>query len=165
VLRDVDVPPPVSKGVLQWLAKEEFEKLDNDPALEVGQHLIDLIAATRNIAFEEEDALIKKTVAEIYSARDDNERAARTLERINLENTSRIISADEKAEIYVQVAEYWFSADDAVNAEKFINKAAHIIHDVQSNELRSRYKVFHANIMDSKRKFLIAANSYYNLSN
>jgi COP9 signalosome complex subunit 4 len=130
VLRNIDVPPPVSKGVLQWIAKEEFSKLDNTAGLEVGQHLIDLIATTRNIAYEEEDALMKKQVAEIYSAKGDNEKAARTLEKINLENTSREVSAEEKADIYVQIAEYWFVEDDAVNAEKYINKAAHIIHEV-----------------------------------
>jgi COP9 signalosome complex subunit 4 len=165
VLRNIDLPPPVSKGVLQWIAKEEFSKLDNNAGLEVGQHLIDLIAATRNIAYEEEDAALKKQVAEIYSAKGDNEKAARTLEKINLENTSREVTADEKAEIYVQVAEYWFVEDDAVNAEKYINKAAHIIHEVQDNELKNKYKVFHASIMDSKRRFIVAAYSYYNLSN
>lgn len=159
------MPPPVSKGVLSWLAREEFAKLNNDAGLDIGQHLVDLIASTRNIALEEEDASIKKLLAEIYAAKNDNEKAARTLEKINLENTTREISADEKADVYVQIAEYWFSEDDAVNAEKYINKAAHIIHQVQDNKLRNRYKVFHANIMDSKRRFLVAAYSYYDLSN
>jgi len=66
----------------------------------------------------------------------------------------------------VQIAEYWFEDDgDAVNAEKFINKAAHIIHLVKDNALQLRYKVCHARIMDSKRRFLVAAVSYYDLSN
>jgi hypothetical protein len=33
--------------------------------------------------------------------------------------------------VYVTIAEYWFEDDDAVNAEKFINKAAHIMHHVK----------------------------------
>lgn len=116
---------------MNWLAIEEFSKLSNDDGLEVGAHLIDLIAATRNIAYEEEDAKIKRELAEIYAAKGDNERAAKTLEKINLENTSRKVEPEEKAETYVQTAEYWFEEDDAVNAEKFINKAAHIIHLVK----------------------------------
>ena len=37
----------------------------------------------------------------------------------------------EKADIYISIAEYWFEDEDAVNAEKYINKAAHIIHLVK----------------------------------
>ena len=76
-----------------------------------------------------------------------------------------MITEEEKANVYVQIAEYWFEDDDAVNAEKFINKAAHIIHRVNDATLQIRYKVCHSRIMDSKRKFLIAAYAYYDLSN
>ncbi len=105
-------------------------------------------------------------MASIYLAKSNNEQAAKILEKINLENTSRQVSAEEKARVYVQIAEIWFEEDDAVNAEKFINKAAHIIHLVKAQEeVHLRYKVCHARIMDSKRRFLVAAHSYYDLSN
>ena len=65
----------------------------------------------------------------------------------------------------IQTAEYWLDDDDAVNAEKYINKAAHIIHLVKDQTLIIRYKVCHSRIMDSKRKFLVASQSYYELSN
>ena len=65
----------------------------------------------------------------------------------------------------MQIAEYWFEDDDAVNAEKYINKAAHIIHRVNDQTLQIRYKVCHSRIMDSKRRFLIASYAYYDLSN
>ena len=64
----------------------------------------------------------------------------------------------------MQIAELWFEEDDAVNAEKFINKAAHIIHLVKAQEVKIRYKVCHSRIMDSKRRFIVAAHSYYDLS-
>lgn len=104
-------------------------------------------------------------MAEVYAAKKDYEKAARTLEKINLENPNRNIFADEKAEIYVQIAEYWFEDEDAVNAEKFINKAAHVMHLVKNQTIIIRYKVCHSKIMDSKRKFLVAATAYYDLSN
>jgi len=34
--------------------------------------------------------------------------AAKILEKINLENAHRNVDADEKAEVYVTIAEYWF---------------------------------------------------------
>jgi COP9 signalosome complex subunit 4 len=105
-------------------------------------------------------------VAEIHAAKKDFDRAAKILEKINLENAHRNVEVDEKAQIYVTIAEYWFQDDgDAVNAEKFISKAAHIMHLVKNQELQLRYKVCHARIMDSKRRFLVAAQSYYDLSN
>lgn len=39
------------------------------------------------------------------------------------------------------------------------------MHLVKDNNLSIRYKVCHSRIMDSKRKFLVAAGSYYDLSN
>lgn len=52
-----------------------------------------------------------------------------------------------------------------MNAEKFINKAAHVMHLVKNTSLIIRYKVCHSRIMDSKRKFMVAASAYYDLSN
>lgn len=118
------------------------------------------------IAFEEEDTHIKREVAEVHAAKKCYDLAAKTLEKINLENANRTVEPDEKALVYIQTAEYWFEDDgDAVNAGKFIDKAAHIIHLVKDPALSLRYKVCHARIMDSKRKFLVAAHNYYDLSN
>lgn len=124
--------------------------------MSVGQHAIDRISQ-RQLSFEDEDASFKKQVAEIYAAKKDFEKAARTLEKINLDNANRIVSEDEKASLLVQIAELWFEDDDAVFAEKYISKAAHIIHLVKDHALTIRYKVCHSRIMDSKRKFLIAS--------
>lgn len=54
--------------------------------------------------------------------------AARTLEKINLENTNRVVDANEKVMTYVQIAEHWFEDDEAVNAERYINRANHFLH-------------------------------------
>lgn len=104
-------------------------------------------------------------MAEIHAARKDFDKAARMLEKINMDNANRIVSEEEKASLLIQIAELWFEDDDAVNAEKFINKAAHIIHLVSDAALQIKFKVCHARIADSKRKFLIASFSYYQLSN
>ena len=113
---------------------EKLEKMPNDVALAVGEHALDKLS-TRGATFEAEEAPIRKVVAEVYAAKKDYEKAARTLERINLENAHRQVTVDEKASTYVQIAEYWFEEDDAVNAEKFINKAAHVIFDITQIDL------------------------------
>jgi len=72
-------------------------------------------------------------MAEVLTAREDYESAARALESINLEQTNRQVKPTEKADIWLSVAENWFSYDDSVNAEKYINKAAHVMHLVQED--------------------------------
>jgi hypothetical protein len=72
----------------------------------------------------------------VHAAKKDFDKAAKILEKINLENAHRQVDNDEKAQVYIQIAEYWFEDDgDAVNAEKFINKAAHIMHLVKEQAL------------------------------
>lgn len=123
-----NVASALAKQCMQEIASK-LEELPNDAALAVGNHALDKLS-TRGATFEGEEAPIRKVVAEVYAAKKDYERAARTLERINLENAHRQVSDDEKAKTYVQIAEYWFEEDDAVNAERYINKAAHVIHDI-----------------------------------
>ena len=55
----------------------------------MGLHLIELFNTHRNISLEEEDVKVKREVASIYIAKHNNEQAAKTLEKINLENSSR----------------------------------------------------------------------------
>jgi COP9 signalosome complex subunit 4 len=106
---------------------------------------------------------LKQAAAEVYAAKREFEKAARILEKINLE--TRKVTPDDKANIFVTIAEYWFEDDDAVNAEKFIFRAAHIIHLVKDQQLVLRYKVSNAKITDSKRQFLFASYAYFDLSN
>lgn len=64
----------------------------------------------------------------------------------------------------MQIAEYWFEEDDSVNAEKFISKAAHYALDIEDVPLTLRFKVCRTRILDAKRKFVLAASAYYDLS-
>jgi len=163
----------IQREVVGYMA-EAMAKLNNDAALDFGLFAIEQMAS-RQVVLEVEvipdhilmskDAKIKKEVAEIHAAKKNYEQAARILERINYEGMNAKVSVDEKAEVYVQIAEHWFEEDDSVNAEKYINKAAHIIYDVQDPQIVIRYRICHAKISDSKRKFILAAHSYYALSN
>lgn len=67
-------------------------------------------------------------MSEIHSAKKDYSSAAKLLEKINIESGNRQVAPDDKVDICVTIAEYWFEDDEAVNAEKFINKAAHFVH-------------------------------------
>jgi len=137
-------PLTESKPAINSLAKS-LENLNSDNCLKVALHAIEKIKP-RMLLFEEEDMIFKKELADIYSARDDHESAARVLETINLEQTNRAITANDKVDVWLDIAQHWFNADDSVNAEKFVNKAAHIMHlcsnDLDGKTLQLRYKQF-----------------------
>lgn len=117
------------------------------------------------VQFGEQDYLIKKEISNCYEAQEDYEEAAKILEKINFESTSKEFEISQKVEVYVCIAEYWATAEDSINAERYANKAAHLIHKVQDPELQLRYKCIQASINDQKRKFVIASQAYYDLSN
>ena len=74
-------------------------------------------------------------MADIHAANKDFDLAAKILAKINLENAHRNVDADEKASVYITIAEHWLADGDAVNAETFINKSAHIMHHVKKADL------------------------------
>jgi hypothetical protein len=65
--------------------------------------------------------LFKKEISDIHAARDEYEEAAKVLETINLKDTNRNIRPADVVGIWLDIADYWFEADDSVNAEKFVN--------------------------------------------
>ena len=67
-------------------------------------------------------------MSKVHAAKKNFSQAAQILERVKIESTTKIYTADEKVDICVTICEYWFEDDEAVNAEKYINKAAHFVH-------------------------------------
>ena len=59
-------------------------------------------------------------MGDIYAAKLDFETAAKTLDKIKLESQNRQFSPDEKAQILVTIAEYWFEASQSAYAEQYI---------------------------------------------
>lgn len=115
-------------------------KLDNNSTLEISNYAVMKIRS-RILQFLEQDIIFKKEMAEVYTARNDHVEAAKILETIKLDDTNR--PEKEKADIWLTIAENWFEADDSVNAEKYINKAAHVMHLCQEDRtLQIRYKNF-----------------------
>jgi len=122
------------------------------------------LLAPRVSSFEEEDGRIREAVSEVFSAKRDYYSAASTLAGSNIEGGSRKLTVDDKAQKYVQIAEYYLEAGEPVEAEIYNNRASSIIHNVQDFPLVLRNKVCHARILDSRREYLQAARSYYALS-
>ena len=153
----------VCRDIINHFSKS-LSVLPNNSVLDIGNMALEMIQSKLNM-LEEEDAFIRKEVAHVYHVKKEFAQSAKVLQKIKLENTTRKVSDFEKAETYVTIAENWFYQDDAVNAEMFLNKATHVILDVEDADLNIRYRYCKAKVFDSKRKFLLASQAYYELSN
>ncbi len=49
--------------------------------------------------------MIKKELAEVHDSNEDHDLAAKILSKINVENAHRTVDADEKADVYITIAE------------------------------------------------------------
>jgi len=118
----------------------------------------------RVVSFEEEDFVIRDMLSEVFQAEGDWSEAAKCLAAINMETGTRCRTPQQKAEKYVKIAELYLEDEDPTAADTFCSRAAMVMHEVQDTPLQLRYKVCHARILDSKRKFLEAASKYCDLS-
>merc|ERR1719476_1154443 len=151
-----------ARPVLQQVA-EQMGELNNQELKELGLHTLEKLRG-RVVSFEEEDFLIRELLSEVFQADGDWAEAAKCLAAINLETGTRCRTPLQKAEKYVKIAELYLEDDDPVAADTFCKRAAMVMHEVQDVPLNLRFKVCHARIMDSKRKFLEAASKYCDLS-
>lgn len=151
-----------ARPVLQQVA-EKMEKLQNRELKELGLHTLEKLRG-RVVSFEEEDFVIRELLSEVFQAEQDWSESAKLLAAINLETGTRCRTPMQKAEKYVKIAELYLEDDDPVSADTFCTRAAMVMHEVQDVPLQLRYKVCHARVLDSKRKFLDAASKYVDLS-
>merc|ERR1712032_1451081 len=151
-----------ARPVLQQVA-EQMDKLKNTELKELGLHTLERLRG-RVVSFEEEDFVIRELLSEVFQAEGDWNEAAKCLAAINLEAGTRCRTSLQKAEKYVKIAELYLEDDDPVSADTFCARAAMVMHEVEDVPLNLRFKVCHARILDSKRKFLEAASKYCDLS-
>jgi len=152
-----------ARPVIQQVA-EQMDKLSNNAELrELSLYILDKLRG-RVVSFEEEDFVIRELLSEVFQAEGDWAEAAKCLAAINLETGLRCRTPQQKAEKYVKIAELYLEGEDAVAADTFCTRAAMVMHEVQDVPLQLRYRVCHARILDSKRKFLEASSKYCDLS-
>mmetsp|Transcript_27518 Transcript_27518/g.27189 ORF Transcript_27518/g.27189 Transcript_27518/m.27189 type:complete len:392 (+) Transcript_27518:6-1181(+) len=161
-LLSTEMPLVHSRQVISFFATA-MEYLQNAPLIEVANFTLESFGP-RSAAFEEEEAKIRDQLAEVYSAKKEYLMAARTLSAINLEGASRTVTADEKADKYIKIAEYFLELEDEASADTFNSKAGMVIHLCQNIQLKLRHRVCHARIQDFKKDFLQASRTYYALS-
>lgn len=159
---DEQTPLVISRTLLHSFASM-LGKLPSAGQQEIGHYTLEKVQP-RVVAFEEQVSSIRIQMASIYEDEENWREAARILVAIPLDSGQRFLSPEEKVDIYVKIARLYLEDEESVQAEAYINRAAELIHLVQDEALRLKYKACFARIQDYKRNFLKAAMQYFELS-
>ncbi|VVT58328.1 uncharacterized protein SAPINGB_P006151 [Magnusiomyces paraingens] len=115
------------------------------------------------MSFEEQDIAVRQRLADLYEQHDENINASVILEQgIN----RRILTDDDRFDWYIRIVRNRLEADDATNAEGFLNRAALLRPKIKNVPPASivHFKFSQARVADSNRNFIDAARKYYDVS-
>jgi COP9 signalosome complex subunit 4 len=95
--------------------------------------------------------------------------AARVLAGMRMQDEGvYAMSAAQKTDIYVKIAECFLAEDEIAESDAAVNKAGVVVEQIankdQHTALILRYKSTYARVLDANRKFLAAASRYHELS-
>jgi len=160
----------VSEGVSLVISRQiltdfttQLPKIPDAIAKEISHFTLDKIQA-RVISFEEQVAAIRQHLAGIYERGDSWREAANVLVGIPLETGQKQYSPDYKLETYLKIARLFLEDEDANQADAYINRASLLQSESKNEELQILYKACYARVLDSRRKFIEAAQRYNELS-
>lgn len=158
-----DVNIGTSREVTMHFA-EALKTLPPELVKNVSPPVLDLLQP-RLHSFEAQANQIRETVADVYFEEDDYPMAARILEAIQTDPQSTVLTSEKKMEINVKIAQLYLEGDDHIKAETFINRATRLAAENTGNKnLTLQYKACHVRVADKKRKYVVAAQRYYQLS-
>ncbi|KAH8732717.1 COP9 signalosome-like protein complex subunit 4 [Phaeosphaeriaceae sp. PMI808] len=135
-----------------------------DVKIDVGEKVITLLQSKGAGQYEEQDTLIKLSLADAFETIQDFRKSAQTLATVNLESTQKSVTPDEKAKVWVRIVRCYLEEEDPTSAFSHLNKIKNIIFSVQDKETRLMFHLSQARIYDSQRSFLDAAQAYYTIS-
>lgn len=172
VINYVDAVLDSSVGIISIrpILNTLIQSLDEHDAhiqVQVGAHILEALQP-QIVSYEEQDALVRRVLANGYEAEGEHTLAAKALQGIHLDSTQRQISDRHKVEIWIRIVRNFLEDDDTVAAEAGLNKiknsapAALVLKD--SPDLRLLYQLSQARILDSRRDFLNASAEYLNVS-
>ncbi|KHN77487.1 COP9 signalosome complex subunit 4 [Toxocara canis] len=81
-----------------------------------------------------------------------------------IEAAQRSYPAELKMRTYLRIAQLALEYGDAADAEAFVNRASMLQNDAKNEQLNVMYKAQYARVLDHRRKFIEAAQRYYELS-
>ncbi|KAJ5232982.1 hypothetical protein N7468_005938 [Penicillium chermesinum] len=140
-----------------------LQKFEPEVKIKAGQHAVTLLQS-RATSAEEQDAQIREILAEAYESEEDYSSAARALQGINIDSSQRLVTDEAKAKLWIRIVRYYLEEDDTINAEVFLNRIKNLPSKLEDHDSRLHFQLSQARILDARRRFLDAAQEYYNVS-
>ncbi|KAK2861155.1 hypothetical protein FQN49_004494, partial [Arthroderma sp. PD_2] len=131
--------------------------------IEVGLPAI-VALQSRSTSVEEQDALLRETLADAYEEVEEYSQAARVLQGIHLDSSQRHISDEEKTRMWIRIIRLYLEDDDAGGAEMILNKIKNLPTKTEDPVLRLHFQLSQARILDARRRFLEASQEYLTVS-
>lgn len=131
----------------------------NDVIITVGEHAIEKIQAQTS-SFDEQNAIIRDTVATAYEADEDYEAAARVLSGINVSKYTN----EKSVALWIRITRTLLEVDNTTDAESWLSKAKNLMYTIDNKELQLHFQLCQARILDARRQFLNAAQGYLEIS-
>ncbi|KAL7268748.1 hypothetical protein RUND412_008617 [Rhizina undulata] len=116
------------------------------------------------VSFEEQDCLIRETLASLYESTEEYSLAANVLQGIQLDGHQRQITDEFKLQVYIRIMRNLLEDDESIIADTFLSRATHLIHKSADPTLNLNFQLCQARILDAKRQFLNACSKYHHLS-
>lgn len=140
-----------------------LQSLTPETKIKVGQHAVTLLQA-RSSSVEEQDSQIREILADAYESQEEYTSAARALQGIQMDSSQRLVSDDAKARLWIRIVRYYLEDDDTINAEGFLNRIKNLPSKTMDHDSQLYFQLSQARILDARRRFLDAAQEYFNVS-
>jgi COP9 signalosome complex subunit 4 len=140
-----------------------LQSLSAETKIKVGQHAITLLQ-TRSASVEEQDSQIREILADAYESQEEYTSAARALQGIHIDSSQRLVSDAAKARLWIRIVRYYLEDDDTTSAEAFLNRIKNLPTKIEDHDSKLYFQLSQARILDARRRFLDAAQEYFNVS-
>lgn len=178
---DVSVPLKNVQGTLSYFL-ENITSLDAKVVRSILQSTLDQLSS-RAASFPDEIVQVREILADAHALENDLAASSKVLQGIVLDSCARVKTEAYQGRHYTRIAENYLASDDPVSADSYINRAWPLINfkDMRKvtpeEEARAlnggpespavlplRFMACQSRVHDAKRKFLDAAQKYYELS-
>ncbi|KAJ9119688.1 hypothetical protein QFC22_003398 [Naganishia vaughanmartiniae] len=113
---------------------------------------------------EEQITSLKHLLSYILELQEDWQASAKVLIGIPLETTSRIITDDQKLDVYMKIVRLLLECGESGQAQAYFNRASLLIHSSTDKTTQLTFKLSQARLADFSRRFNEAAVKYHDLS-
>ncbi|MCJ1386621.1 COP9 signalosome complex subunit 4 [Xylographa soralifera] len=131
--------------------------------IESGRYALEALQS-RVVSYEEQDASIREILADAFQEQEEYVEAAKILQGLQLESSQRKISDEVKVRTWIRICRLYLEEDDTTSAESYLNRAKNLLYKVEDKELNLMFQLSQARILDSRRKFLEASQTYHGFS-